>query len=253
MPAAKRATPAAPKEPQFSSVAGKLAYVQTHVSKVQKGGTNTFHKFDYMKEANAIEVLRPLLEEVNAAIVWGVNPSVSILSSSDGSYPKTSKGKDQVFVAIIGSVDFVCGETGHTLRAAALGSAADQDDKAVAKAQTVAFKYGLQKLGLIPTDDIDDGDSGAPASEGEVAAPATSGAPPARADTSDPVIDEKTAKDLIDKLAEGVNAGRLDGNKVKAKLATFRVDAVRDLTLSQASGFWNWVEGELNKSAPVPG
>jgi ERF superfamily len=139
--------------------AAKLAYIQTHIANPDKTGRNDFHKFDYIQEHGLIELLRPMLRELHCAVV--PSPAAHEVRIEDG---KTPKGRDQKMVTLVGEIRFIDTDEPfdsldreQAIRVTAGG--ADDLDKAHAKAQTILVKYGLQKLFLIPTEKIEDGDA----------------------------------------------------------------------------------------------
>lgn len=227
-----------PSDPK-ACVAAKLAYVQGKTGQVEKTGVHQ-QGYTYMQEHKLIEQLKGLLREVNASIAPGLIQECLIVDKKIGA-------KEGKLITIVSSVVFRCGDTGGEIAIGTIGSGEDMSDKGAGKAATYAFKYGLQKGGLIPTDQIDDADqtvseapqASAPA-QAKGAAPAAQAAP---AEGAGVPVDQ--AKALVQAITDFVKGGSLDPNKVKAKLGTFRTDDVAQLTPEQFEDFRTWLNAEV--------
>jgi hypothetical protein len=267
LPAARRA-PAKPKpepaaEPpaaptnELRGAAAKLGYIQGHITNVEKTGWNDHHKYNYFQEHGLLNLLRPLLRELRCTI-----------EPSPTGTQYIRDGNRAIVVGWIDFVDtaeppFVLEKSGEPLLNAVTGApvdnplyrvrcfisneGVDNQDKATNKALTGWMKYALQKLFLVPTDAVDDADDVVANGNG-----ATAEAPPAptpeQAVANKPVGDT-AAKPLIDKAAAAVEAGTLDPNKFKAKLATYKTDSVSKLTADQFLEFEEWFEKQVGAGA----
>lgn len=230
-----------PSDPQ-ACVAAKLAHVQARSKQVEKTGQ---HKqgYRYMQEHKLIEQLKPLLAEVNASIRPGLIDSVTVAVNP-------ASAKHWQLTTITSSVVFQCGDTGGQLIAGTVGQGEDAGDKGAGKAMTYAFKYGLQKLGLIPTEEILDADD----DDEQPAAPAQApgGQAPAAAAAGEERIGTEKAKQILAILQREVEAQHLDPNKVKGKVATFRVpwsvEGLAQLTNAQKTQLAEWVGKEVHRA-----
>lgn len=205
-------SPPQPSRPK--GVWAKLAYVQTHIASVQKTGQAPAGAggFKYVQEHKILELLRPLLREVGAAVV--VEParcSINVEPSKIGS-------KDGVLVTLTGLIRFIDAETGDEISAVVAGQGEDISDKAAGKAQTYLTKYGLQKFFLIPTEGIDDSDADAPPAEEPTFAP-----PPALMDEDAERL-KKTAKDLYRGLQDEISLARFNEWLASASVSHDRLE-----------------------------
>jgi len=115
----------------------KLSKVLAETGRIPKRGYNAFHKYYYVLEADAFEVLRPLFAKHGLAIVFGSD------LIEDG-----PQNKVRVRCTItIGDGD------GNTIRTTVWAEAQDKSDKAVAKAYTGAMKIWCYKSFMISTGD----------------------------------------------------------------------------------------------------
>jgi hypothetical protein len=123
----------------------KLAAVMVEIGHVPKRGRNDFHKYDYVLEADLVDVVRGKLAERGVIII----PSV------------VSSSREENLTTVTVEFTFIDSETGETHKAQWQGTGEDKGDKGIYKAYTGAVKYFLMKAFLIPTGDDpeDDGES----------------------------------------------------------------------------------------------
>lgn len=161
---------------QASGIFTKLNKILGEVGKVPKSGHNNFHNYDYVKEDDLTEHLRPLLAKHGLALIFNAVELKEMPNS--GLAVKTE--------IMIGDTDGAC------IVATVWGMAQDKGDKAIWKAMTGAMKYWLYKTFLVSTGDDpergDDDKNGAaarktapPPAQKPAAAPAKAPAPAAKA------------------------------------------------------------------------
>lgn len=224
MPAAKKPAEPAP----FSSLAAKLSYIQGHVANVEKSGWNEHHKFKFVQEHGMFEVLRPLLRECNVAVV--ISPATHGVT------------KDGQRTILHGTLTLLDGDSEQTISASFAGEGQDTQDKGTAKAQTHFVKYALQKFFMIPTQAIDDSDND------EASAAPAKAAPPAAA-PADGKCDPAQAAEVRELATHYITEEKtLDPNKLKGKLATYRVSALEDLSPTQLQEIGEWIGAQVTKA-----
>ena len=122
-------------------LAKKLAEVMGEVGKIEKSGRNKYHKYDYAKESDILNAVRPELSKAGIFVF-----------SSIEDYERESSGKNiNTIVSIL--FTFVDGETGASFTVRYIGEGQDSQDKSFYKAYTGAIKYAILKNFLISTDD----------------------------------------------------------------------------------------------------
>jgi ERF superfamily len=258
--AAPASPPSEPTPPPRAILAAKIARVQHEMRrhKLEKTGTHQ-QGWQYIQEHKVFERLDEKLTEEKLAV---------IVSTADvyNFHPALSFGKNVAhYVTLRGHVEVICGDTGESVEATYFGEGADTQDRAAGKAQTYLVKYALQKFFHIPTDEVEDSDridpaaAQAPASTGAAPTPAPSPGPAPSASPSSPQgqaaaqpgvqsIGVEAGGRLAAALGVEVNRGHLDGNKVKAKLSTYRVDDLALLTEDQAVELHTWASAEVEKA-----
>lgn len=223
----------------------KLAYIQTHLSNVEKTGRNDHHKYNYMQEHGLIDLLRPYLRQLNCTIVVS---------------PANRLERDSNRVTLIGSLTFIdADQHPYFLDANGLplpgsdgapvlnplfsvsgnfaGEGVDAQDKSTNKAHTSWQKYALQKFFLVPTEHVDDSDSD---DVRQAVAVAKKESPP---------VSPKVLAEVVQTIEQGVTAGALDPNKVAAKLATLRVKHPKQLDSDGINVFFAWVQEQMGVKA----
>jgi hypothetical protein len=125
-----------------SKLAGAISRIVGKMSAVKKGGHNDFHGYDYIREADVLSALRPLLAEEGIAWIPTVDPS-SIVWHDESD-----------IVTLIVSITVKHAASGETIGPITFpGCGQDKGDKAIYKAMTGATKYALMKLFLVESDD----------------------------------------------------------------------------------------------------
>jgi hypothetical protein len=118
---------------------------------VQKDKTNKEQHYNYVSEAAVLAKVQPAL--VKSGII--ALPTYEIISNED---KMTAKGSVWKLITVACHLKIVDIETGESDTVSALGSGIDANDKAVAKAQTMAFKYAWWKLLCLETGDDPEAD-----------------------------------------------------------------------------------------------
>jgi hypothetical protein len=131
----------------------KLAEVMAEVGYVPKNGYNSFHKYNYVTEADLVDAVREKLAVRNVALI----PSVVEIHERGVT---TDRGKASTVTTVRVAFTFCDGDSGAMHKAEWAGSGDDPADKGLYKAYTGAVKYFLMKSFLIPTGDDPEGDSG---------------------------------------------------------------------------------------------
>lgn len=128
----------------------KLIDLMGTVGPIGKDDTNTHHRYNFRG-------IDAVMKHVHAAqIKVGVTILPTVLSrevSSAGKMTVTSLEVQYRFTAI---------EDGSYTDIVVWGEAADAQDKSTSKAMSMALKYGLVQALMIPTEDIEDGDTDSP-------------------------------------------------------------------------------------------
>ena len=114
---------------------------------VQKEARNNEQKYNYVPEGAVLRKVQPTLVEQGLVAL----PAFSILSEKD---KPTRNGAIWQLVTVECKLNIIDTESKESLTVVSLGSGTDSGDKAVAKAQTMAFKYAwLKALNLETGDD----------------------------------------------------------------------------------------------------
>jgi hypothetical protein len=230
----------------------KLWRIRQEVGQIEKSGWHPQQKFTYIQEHKVFELLRPLLEKYRADVGVDTGHDTQVVTS----VPFGSKGAPATLVTLSGVLTFVDVDSGEIIRAQYVGQGIDTQDKASNKAQTYLVKYALQKFFRIPTEHIDDEGQGVDEQVPSTivtpgnAAPGGQAPPPAEPGAES--IGEAEAKKILGILEREVNAKTLDANKVKGKVATFRVpwsvQGLASLTQAQKRTLAEWVGTEVAKA-----
>lgn len=113
----------------------KLAIIQGEARYVQKNGYNAHHKYKYVREADLVEKIAPLLAEAGIMLV-----------------PNLTKHEREGTVTRL-TIAYTITDGEETLTATVMGEGADAQDKGAYKAMTGAHKYLLYKLFNVETGD----------------------------------------------------------------------------------------------------
>jgi len=121
------------------SLVKKLVEISEKSGYVQKRGYNKFHKYNYVLEADLLEMIKPELLKRNIVMI----PSVV-----DERCIGTEQGN---LCCLTLRVTFYDGDSGETLSFNSIGYGLDTGDKGAYKAQTGAMKYALMKAFNVST------------------------------------------------------------------------------------------------------
>ena len=150
--ASKGEKPAAKPKPLKISLYQKILLVMDEVGGyVQKDKTNKEQHYNYVSEAAVSSKVEPALVKVGIIAL----PTYEIVSSED---KMTAKGNLWKLITVSCQLKIIDVETGDYDMVSALGSGIDANDKAVAKAQTMAYKYAWSKTLCLATGDDPEAD-----------------------------------------------------------------------------------------------
>lgn len=129
--------------PEPISIPARLALIAAAIGRVEKKGFNSFHKYQYVRETDLVDTIRPLLSEHN---LW-LRQTVS------------SHSKEDDLTCITVDFTWIATDTGETLGPDTfIGYGSDKGDKGIYKALTGTVKYYLMKTFLVSTGDDPEGD-----------------------------------------------------------------------------------------------
>ena len=132
--------------PPIKGLAWKLAEVMGEVTRLAKTGKNTAQNYNFVKESDVSDAIRPLLAERH---IWLWSDTVE-------------RTQRELFTAASGAIwwlasvnvayQFIDGETGEVSPVQHYpGDGADSGDKALPKAQSMSLKYYLLKTFMLST------------------------------------------------------------------------------------------------------
>lgn len=124
---------------KLATIAGKLTYVQ-------KKGRNTAQNYNYVQDADVLEIVKPLFAEAKIITL----PRFEVIENATVS---TATGKPACRVTLELNLTFKDAETGEELTVTTIGQGIDSQDKAPYKAMTGANKYAFFKTFNIPSGD----------------------------------------------------------------------------------------------------
>ena len=137
----------------------KLARVMGQVGEIEKRGRNSNFNYDFIRDVDVNNAIRPLLAEAGVAVLVGMDHvQQEEIRSGSGSAGYHTVAKM--------SITFADGETGATVTIPWYGEANDYQDKAINKCATAGLKYALLKTFLIGSDEDPDAASPARANGG---------------------------------------------------------------------------------------
>ena len=125
----------------------KLSAVMAECHRVPKNGYNKFNQYHYATEADALDVIRPLLAKHGIGVMFGVDEVTELNNAR-----------------VLVKVRIVLGDESSQLETHVYGEARDADrngnpqDKGLYKAITGAMKYWVLKTFLLSTGDDPEGD-----------------------------------------------------------------------------------------------
>lgn len=135
-------------------IAKKLVAILDEVAKVEKKGKNRAQNYDFVRETDLVDKVRPLMAKS------GLYLNLSVVDHELMEMGKTASGNIQRLTILTINGTWVDSETGEawTLPATFVGYGADTGDKGVYKAMTGAEKYLLFKSFLVGTGDDPEAD-----------------------------------------------------------------------------------------------
>lgn len=123
--------------PDRAKLAAKLSKIQGAMTRVEKKGHNSLMNYDFVREADVIDHVRPMLEAANLAIVFSDEPLATTFE-----HRVSKDGKDKIWAALDLRASIIDGDTGALFSYTMPGQAVDTNgDKAIYKAITGAKKY----------------------------------------------------------------------------------------------------------------
>lgn len=123
-------------------LASKLVRIMDEIGPIKKSGWNSFHKYNYLKEEDIINAVRPLLTKYGVAIV----PNVL---NEEVSHSTTQRGTQETLSRLQVEFTFIDMETSEQIPVVTMGHGTDAGDKAAYKAMTGALKYALRQTFMI--------------------------------------------------------------------------------------------------------
>lgn len=120
-------------------------------SYVQKDKLNKQQNYTYLSEAGVLHKIQPALCKIGLICI----PTFTTIRSED---KITAKGDTWKLVTVEVTLTLIDPDTGENIAVIALGQGMDSNDKAIAKAQTQAFKYAWWKLLCLETGDDPEAD-----------------------------------------------------------------------------------------------
>ena len=133
----------------------KLASILGTIKNVPKTGWNDFHKYNYIREEDLVDAIRPLLAAQGVSILFECEEILHVEPV------QTSRGKTERIVAVRCAIT-IGDKDGNEHKVSMIGEGQDSGDKAVYKAMTGAFKYWLYKTFMVSTGDDPENPPGDP-------------------------------------------------------------------------------------------
>lgn len=133
-----------------TSIFKKLNDIQKEVKTMEKKGTNTHGKYNYLSDNQIISNFKKLLEKHKVKFLPTQQELVNVSDSPSGKQKIYTIRQYYMFVDL---------ETGDEFVGSMCGSGSDATDKGIFKATTGAIKYIFIKTFLIPTEDDPENDN----------------------------------------------------------------------------------------------
>ena len=136
--------------PDVGKIAGAIAGVMAQVGTIPKGGYNAYHKYNYARMEDLLQVLTPLMGQHGLAVFQNEIEIKTVENRIAITYE---------FMVTHTSNERIQGlrQTGMCI---ARNSKGDYDDKAINKCHTQARKYFLLSLFQVPSGDFEEADEG---------------------------------------------------------------------------------------------
>lgn len=142
--------------PDRARLAAKLSKIQGEMRRVEKRGHNPIQNYDFVKEADVIDHVRPMLEQANLAILFSDEPLATTYE-----HRETKDGKQKVWASLVLRATIIDGESGALFSYTMPGQAVDTNgDKAIYKAITGAKKYATMLGFNVATGDDPENEEG---------------------------------------------------------------------------------------------
>lgn len=154
----------------------KLARVMGQIGELEKKGRNASFNYDFIRDVDVVNALRPLLAAEGLALLVG-------MEHVEQAEIRSGSGSTGYHTMARMNITFADGETGASVTVPWFGEANDYQDKGVNKAATAGVKYALLKTFLIGSEDDPDGATPS-ASRSAPAQRSSSGEGPADVDLS---------------------------------------------------------------------
>lgn len=170
------AAPAPAAAPPRESINDAIAAIMAEVPGITKGRQNDSQHYKFRGIDDVYNALNPILAR------HGVFMRAEILELKREERPSRSGGV-MAFVQVKVRY-FFCARDGSSVYTDSLGEGMDSGDKATPKAMSIAQKYALLQMFLIPTEDLKDSEAGEQVEQGgrpkpPATQPPPSGKPPA--------------------------------------------------------------------------
>jgi len=147
-----------PKDQRPTNIYAMLAQILGIIGAVEKRGYNAFHKYRFVKEADLVEAVRPLLAEYGIFVMWTIiahERRTQVIKDRD----KNITGESESLTVVTGDYWFVHGESEQkTDPQHMMGYGDDPGDKGLYKALTGMEKYFLMKTFMVSTGDDPESD-----------------------------------------------------------------------------------------------
>jgi ERF superfamily len=147
-----------------TTIYGKLALITGLITQVKKSGRNDFHHYNYAKESDLVEAIRPLLSELGLWIHWTLYSDLEKgfiphqrLNISRRREGETTEADS--LTVICGQFRFIDADGKESLPQITMGYGDDTSDKGLSKAMTAMEKYFLMKTFLVSTGDDPEADT----------------------------------------------------------------------------------------------
>ena len=142
-------------------LAGAIAGVMAQVGTIPKGGYNAYHKYNYARMEDLLQVITPLMGQHGLAVFQNELEIKTV--------------ENRIAITYEFTVAHASGETMQGLRQTGMciarNSKGDYDDKAINKCHTQARKYFLLSLFQVPSGDFEEADEGPYANQRQEKAP----------------------------------------------------------------------------------
>lgn len=146
-----------------TSIYGKLALITGLIGQVRKSGRNEFHKYNYAKESDLVEAVRPLLSELGLWVWWTLHsdPTLGFVPHQRLNISRRRDGETteaDSLTVITGQFKFFDDKGASSEPQIIMGYGDDTSDKGLGKAYTNMEKSFLMKSFLVSTGDDPEAD-----------------------------------------------------------------------------------------------